>query len=70
MAGMTQVARYYTSHQVGNLLQVNPSSVVKWINDGLLQAFRTPVAIDASQRWNWSASRSITVCRSRRSSRA
>ncbi len=42
MPGTTQVARYYTSHQVGNLLQVNPSSVVKWINDGLLQAFRTP----------------------------
>jgi CheY-like chemotaxis protein len=42
MAGTTQAARYYTSHQVGNLLQVNPSSVVKWINDGLLQAFRTP----------------------------
>jgi CheY-like chemotaxis protein len=43
MAGTTpQASRYYTSHQVGNLLQVNPSSVVKWINDGLLQAFRTP----------------------------
>lgn len=35
-------SRYYTSHQVGGLLQVNPSSVVKWINDGLLHAFRTP----------------------------
>lgn len=35
-------AKYYTSHQVGSLLQVNPSSVVKWINDGLLHAFRTP----------------------------
>jgi CheY-like chemotaxis protein len=35
-------ARYFTSHQVGSLLQVNPSSVVKWINDGLLSAFRTP----------------------------
>jgi len=42
MTAPTQAARYYTSHQVGNLLQVNPSSVVKWINDGLLQAFRTP----------------------------
>jgi excisionase family DNA binding protein len=35
-------SRYFTSHQVGSLLQVNPSSVVKWINDGLLHAFRTP----------------------------
>jgi CheY-like chemotaxis protein len=40
--GAGPAARYYTSHQVGNLLQVNPSSVVKWINDGLLHAFRTP----------------------------
>ncbi len=35
-------SRYFTSHQVGGLLQVNPSSVVKWINDGLMHAFRTP----------------------------
>jgi CheY-like chemotaxis protein len=34
--------RYFTSHQVGDILQVNPSSVVKWINDGILDAFRTP----------------------------
>jgi CheY-like chemotaxis protein len=34
--------RYFTSHQVGDILQVNPSSVVKWINDGILNAFRTP----------------------------
>ncbi|MHB8420062.1 MAG: response regulator [Myxococcales bacterium] len=34
--------RYFTSHQVGDILQVNPSSVVKWINDGILPAFRTP----------------------------
>lgn len=31
-----------TSSEVGNLLQVNPSSVKKWVNDGLLAAFRTP----------------------------
>jgi len=31
-----------TSHEVGQLLQVVPSSVVKWVNDGLLPAFRTP----------------------------
>jgi CheY-like chemotaxis protein len=34
--------RYFTSHQVGDILQVNPSSIVKWINDGILKAFRTP----------------------------
>ncbi len=46
---MTEVAlttpapsRYFTSHQVGALLQVTPSSVVKWINGGLLHAYRTP----------------------------
>ncbi len=31
-----------TSTQVGNLLQVNPSSVKKWVNDGHIVAFRTP----------------------------
>lgn len=31
-----------TSSEVGALLQVNPSSVKKWVDDGLLTAFRTP----------------------------
>jgi excisionase family DNA binding protein len=31
-----------TSHEVGALLQVNPSSINKWVNEGRLQAFRTP----------------------------
>jgi excisionase family DNA binding protein len=31
-----------TSTEVGNLLQVNPSSVKKWVNDGRIVAFRTP----------------------------
>lgn len=31
-----------TSTQVGSLLQVNPSSVKKWVNDGHIVAFRTP----------------------------
>jgi excisionase family DNA binding protein len=31
-----------TSSEVGELLQVNPSSVKKWVDDGLLSAFRTP----------------------------
>jgi len=34
--------RLLTSHQVGELLQVNPSSINKWVNDGRIQAFRTP----------------------------
>lgn len=41
---MTPVKRetLYTSHEVGTLLQMDPSSVVKWVNDGLLPAYRTP----------------------------
>ena len=31
-----------TSHQVGNLLQVNPSSINNWVKQGLLKAYRTP----------------------------
>ena len=31
-----------TSYQVGALLQVNPSSVNKWVKDGRIHAFRTP----------------------------
>jgi excisionase family DNA binding protein len=31
-----------TSSEVGALLQVNPSSVKNWVNDGLITAFRTP----------------------------
>ena len=31
-----------TSHEVGALLQVNPSSVKKWVNEGRITAFRTP----------------------------
>jgi excisionase family DNA binding protein len=34
--------RVLTSSEVGELLQVNPSSVKKWVDDGLLAAFRTP----------------------------
>lgn len=35
-------ATLLTSHQVGQLLQVNPSSINKWIGDGRIEAFRTP----------------------------
>lgn len=31
-----------TSHQVSELIQVNPSSVNNWVKDGRLRAFRTP----------------------------
>jgi excisionase family DNA binding protein len=31
-----------TSYQVGSFLQVNPSSVNKWVSDGRMPAFRTP----------------------------
>src|SRR5260370_5844825 len=31
-----------TSHEVGDLLQVNPSSINKWVNEGRITAFRTP----------------------------
>jgi excisionase family DNA binding protein len=31
-----------TSHEVGELLQVNPSSINKWVNEGRITAFRTP----------------------------
>lgn len=31
-----------TSSEVGKLLQMNASSVKKWVDDGLLAAFRTP----------------------------
>jgi excisionase family DNA binding protein len=34
--------RLLTSHEVGALLQVNPSSINKWVNEGRLHAFRTP----------------------------
>lgn len=34
--------RLLTSHEVGDLLQVHPSSVKKWVNDGRIAAFRTP----------------------------
>src|SRR5689334_10626715 len=31
-----------TSREVGDLLQVNPSSVNKWVQEGRIRAFRTP----------------------------
>jgi excisionase family DNA binding protein len=34
--------RLLTSHEVGELLQVNPSSVKNWVDEGRITAFRTP----------------------------
>lgn len=34
--------RLLTSHEVATLVQVSPSSVLKWIEQGKLKAFRTP----------------------------
>lgn len=34
--------RLLTSHEVASLAQVSPSSVLKWIEQGKLRAFRTP----------------------------
>lgn len=39
---MSNDDKLLTSHQAANLVQVDPSSVVKWINDGKLSAFKTP----------------------------
>jgi len=33
---------YLSSHQISKLLQVSPSAVVNWVNQGKLSAFRTP----------------------------
>ena len=32
----------YTTHDISRLLQVDPSTVSKWIDRGMLVAFRTP----------------------------
>lgn len=34
--------RLLTTHDVGRMLQMDPSSIVKWVNDGLLPAYKTP----------------------------
>src|SRR6478735_5151113 len=42
MTGKIDPEQLLTSSEVGELLQVNPSSVKKWVNDGRILAFRTP----------------------------
>jgi len=32
----------FTTHDISRLLQVDPSTVSKWIDKGILMAFRTP----------------------------
>ncbi len=34
--------RLYTTHDISRLIQVDPSTVSKWIDKGILVAFRTP----------------------------
>src|SRR5438105_3853652 len=34
--------KIYSSHEVGSLLQANPSTVIRWIDSGQLRAYRTP----------------------------
>lgn len=34
--------RLLTSHDIGRMLQMDPSSIVKWMNDGILPGYRTP----------------------------
>src|SRR5436305_10667281 len=34
--------RLYTTHDISSMLQVDPSTVSKWIDRGILLAFRTP----------------------------
>ncbi|MFN0062307.1 MAG: response regulator [Myxococcaceae bacterium] len=34
--------KHYTTHDISELLQVDPSTVAKWVDRGLLTAFRTP----------------------------
>jgi len=34
--------RFFTTHEVAQLVHVSPSAVLRWIDQGLLKAFRTP----------------------------
>jgi excisionase family DNA binding protein len=39
---MVTTDRLYTTHDISRLLQVDPSTVSKWIDRGILLAYRTP----------------------------
>ncbi len=39
---MNEGPSYFTSHQIAELVQVSPSTVLSWIDKGLLRGHRTP----------------------------
>lgn len=42
MASSTETKSIFTTHEVSKLLQVNPRSVINWIEQDLLDSYRTP----------------------------
>jgi len=42
MSKVSKAKSIYTTHEVSRLLQVNPRSVINWIEQNLLSSFRTP----------------------------
>ncbi|PYS01758.1 MAG: histidine kinase [Acidobacteria bacterium] len=42
MVGQLKTKTIYTTHDISRLLQVNPRSVINWIEQNLLPSYRTP----------------------------
>ncbi len=42
MVGQPKTKTIYTTHDISRLLQVNPRSVINWIEQNLLPSYRTP----------------------------
>src|SRR5881296_200347 len=42
MVGQPKTKTIYTTHDISRLLQVNPRSVINWIEQSLLPSYRTP----------------------------
>src|SRR5919204_5269328 len=42
MVNAMRAKSIYTTHEVSRLLQVNPRSVINWIEQSLLPSYRTP----------------------------
>ena len=42
MTSSTETKSIFTTHEVSKLLQVNPRSVINWIDQDLLDSYRTP----------------------------